>query len=73
MVQAICGVMKGMKSNAWSSSTLGRGVAAVEAQPSDLLSRVKLEKDDQLREVLKSDPCLIILVILFLEVLALNK
>ena len=67
------GVMKGMKSNAWSSSTLHRGVAAVEAQPTDLLSRVKLEKDDQLREKIQSDPCLVNLVILFLALPALNK
>ena len=72
MVQAVLGVMKGMKSNAWSSSTLSRGVAAVESQPADLLSRVKLEKDSQLRETLQSDPCLVILVVLFLALLALN-
>ena len=47
-------------------------MAAVESQPADLLSRVKLEKDSQLRETLQSDPCLAILVVLFLALLALN-
>lgn len=37
--------MKGMRSNAWSNSTLIRGVRAVDSQPGDLLSHVKLEQD----------------------------
>ena len=37
--------LKGMRSNVWSNSTLLRGVRAVDSQPANLLSSVKLEQD----------------------------
>ena len=49
-------VMKGLNSNAWSSTTLVRGMHAVEDQPGGLLSSVKLEKDENLTAAL-AVPC----------------
>ena len=48
--------MKGMQSNAWSSSTLLRGVRAVNSQPGTLLSHVKLEQDSEAAAALQ-DTC----------------